>query len=632
MGTRIASGLLTLVSLFAIAGCGGDGGGAGSSYFTVLEFEPDGTTGTVARDQPLRFRFSAPVDPRSVSVHGLHLRIGEDVVPGRIEIERDEIQWFPVVLAGDRNDYVPDNLPPINALGFRARSKITVVMIGNSVSSIRSTRGKPLSETFQTSFTTGTHFLPENPPVAPSLRAETPIEFDPPPLVPGDPWSEDPEDWPVLDPADAGFTVYFSEPIHPATLDPLETITVRNISEIESPPVDFAEPALLEIRQAPEADRVEVRSMVSLGDDPTSASPYHFEVHLSDAITDLSRNHLPESIKFHFRTCDAPGEPNFTIFTEQFDTQENADTANTSAIWGGGTLLGAVVEMRETQWNPPEHNFNLPHPLVEEGNPTTPFGCRFQMKFEEYQVQSLPGESIIGMSWSPRSSYVFASTYRNVMLRLGHFSGRSFDSLGPEFDGNYLPAPANPVTVFQGNYALENDVDREWVEWPEFIRDFDYDGRHPLLIEFDMPEGGDTYQLFRCRYTPMTGILTRAFANGGEGSAPWTLMDFTRYCQRFVLVSKRSSAQSVPIGTVRSNPDFEAFNLHVDPERPTTAVRVSWAGWQGPLLTEFSEDVDSADGFPEFLFRIELVADPTTGVPPAVLHLRIAYTEGGNEG
>jgi hypothetical protein len=284
--------------------------------------------------------------------------------------------------------------------------------------------------------------------------------------------------------------------------------------------------------------------------------------------------------------------------------------------------------VRTSEFAPPPTNFNLPQPLVEADNPFTPLGCRFQIKFERYSVGAVPGESLLGMSWSPRSDYVFASTYRDVTIKVGHFDVRGYgnNSLNPEFDKNFLQTPGNPLLAYRGDYRLESAVDTPWVPWPDFATDFDYDTHQDLVFEFDMPEGGDTYQLFRNRYIPWF-VARRHFANGGATRSR-LFVDDTRYWQRFLLVSKRSFGQSMPIQAVYDFPDYTACVLHVDPERPTARASVAWAGSTGLVPKTFYDGIDDADGLSYLSFRVELVADPVTGVPPRVLSLRYAYVRG----
>jgi hypothetical protein len=605
-------------------GCESGGGGSGGSAFVVVGFEPDGTTDSVLRNQHLEFIFSDPIDPGSVSESALHLRSGEDLIPGRIEIEGRTIRWFPVVLAGDRNDYVPDNHPPTNGIGLAGGTRYTLVMIGGSPYSIRNTSGEPLAESFQASFRTSFEFLPEEPPVPP--RAAGLPAFDPPPLVEGDPSSPAPEDWPILDPSSVGITVGFTEAMHPDTIDPFDGLVVTNVTPGNPPPPGAGEVFLFTPSLAPAGNAVTLRSIVTLGDNPASSLPSWFEIRLTEHLTDLAGHPLDGETIFHFRTADKPGERNYAIFTETFDTDENEDADATSAVWDKGVLEGRGVNARFHDFVPQDTNFNLPHPLVEAGNPVTPIGCRFQMKFGSGDVSAQPGEQIVGMSWSPKSGFVFASTYRDVTIKLGHLNGIDGDPLNREYERNYLPAEGNPKVVYRGDYFIDNSVDNLWVPWPEFDTDFEYDYTRPLVFEYNMPEGGDTFQLFRHRVTG-GAPRNRHFSNGDQ---PYSITgsENTKYHHRFYLVSKKSIGQSVPLYTGNA-PDYGGFLVLADPNRPGTRIETTWGGSTGGTPSRFTDSIHDADGFSHLAFRIEMTADPLTGVVPRVFSVSFAYAVQG---
>jgi len=612
-------GVLCSLALVAV-GCGSSGGG-GSSQLAVVSFPPAGTDGAVFRDEPIEFTFSAPIDAESVSISALQVTQGGEVVQGRIEIQRNRIRWYPVVLPGDRNDYFPPNNPPINGLGFEGNARYTVKMIGNSPFSIRSRQGRPLARDFQASFITSTEFLPEDPPVRPRLLGGP--HFDPAPIVDGDPFSPDPADWPVFDPTEVRIRLVMSERIAPASLHPFESIFVRNVTDVPEPaPAGVGEIALMDVALSPAADEIVLENIVSLGDWPNTDLPYEFEVTLGEGLTDLAGNAFDGPVVFHFLTADKPEEPNYRVVTETFDTVDNLDENETSAEWGGGRLEGADVNSRLIEFVPtPQSRFNLPHPLVEAGNMTTPNGCRFQMKWDTTHINAIPGESITSMSWQPRSNFAFFSSYRDVTMKLGHFPGGNGAHLGIQFDVNIIP-PA--TTVFQGDYQVPFGLDVDWVEWPTFRTDFEYDGEHPLVMEWDMPEGGDTFQLFENKSNG-NFQTHRIYANGGE-SRRRTPPENTQYNTRFVMVSKKSIGQSIPIDTEIGGADFDGFLVFTDTERPGTRVRTLWGGSLNGLPPQsFAEQIDIADFATHIVFRIELTANPFTAILPRVFSVSYAF-------
>jgi len=646
-GTCPARACVALLAIALLGGCSGSSGGGGASSLTVVDFVGEGTDGFVFRDQPLVFRFSAPIDTESVSINALQVRKNGELVPGRIEIQGKEILWSPVVLPGDRNDYFPNNNPPINGLGFEGTTRYTVRMIANSPFAIHSRQGRPLSQPFQASFTTSNEFLPEEVPEPPVLDVATSPVFSPAPLVDGNPFSPNPADWPIVDPRRVSIRLDFSERVHPASLDPFTTITVVNISDVDVP--GAGEPALVRLVQSPTADSVTAEALVSLGDDPDSSEPFEYEVRIS-GVADLALNPVEDDIVFHFHTADRPGEPNFGVVTETFANADMRDDANTSSgvQWGMGLLEGADVNARSIEFIPmlprgpgvpPPNTFNLPHPLVEVGNPTTPNGSSFMMRFFATDLQMNDGESIVGLSWAPKSMFVFFSLYEDVTLMLGQklkaapLPGNELDF---EYSRNYDQSlPNNPSVMFQGNYQTPAATDTRWFPWPEFQTDFEFSSQgntHDLLFFWDMPEGGTTFQLFN-NDSSRSFPKNRIFSNGGDSRAR-NGRENTQYEMRFEVVSKRSFATSLGYGhfATQGIPDYEAFLVLEDTARAGgTDVDVLWApvtveGGQA-FLGDFSPNIDVADGNAAIAFRLAMTADPFTGIVPRIFSVSFAVAD-----
>ncbi len=646
---KIASPLfmvsLALLAAVGLVGCS-SGGGSGSSTLTVAEFVGADTTEFFFRDQPLVFQFTSAIDPNSVSVSGLTVRREGIVVQGRIEVDGRRITWYPVVREGERNDYTPNNNPPLNGLGFEGTTEYTVSMLGNSAFSIQSKQGRPLTSSFNATFTTSNLFTPEDSPEAPRLLlTDTSPGFSPAPLVDGDPFSSNPDDWPVVDPSTLSIQLDFSERLLPSSLDPFDTVTITNISNTSIPIPGIGSPALVDLQQGAEADTIDIECLTSLGDDPTSLDPFIFQVRLTSGVTDLSGNPLSDVV-FHFKTADKPGEQNFLVITENFETTDFENTMESNARWGTGLLEGAEVAFRQQSYLPmlprggipgipPPNTFNLPHPLIEAGNPATPFGTSFMMRFNPNEVGSLEGESIVGMSWAPKSRFSFFSTYPDVVMALGHKGATPGDELFFQYGRNYdLNIPNNPSIIFQGNYSTPVDLDARWVPWPEFQQDFEYNSINDLLLFWDMPEGGDTFQLFKNDST-RSFPRNRIFSNGGDTQGR-NGRENTQYETLFDLVRKSSVGVSLAYGASFNGisfrePNYEAFLVRQDPTRAGTNVAVEWAGGQAegsaPPSQNFSSNINSADGLPACAFKVLMAANPFTSVVPSVFSVSFAVAD-----
>jgi hypothetical protein len=318
---------------------------------------------------------------------------------------------------------------------------------------------------------------------------------------------------------------------------------------------------------------------------------------------------------------------------EDFSTTVRRDGDATTALWeGNGVLVGEVSPPRMTETGFPDSNYNLPHPLIERDNPSTPLGCRFQMKFQTNDIGAVPGESIVGMSWAPRSNFVFASTYNDMTIKLDNFPYPDWGTISSYYALNY--DEDGPTTVYEGDYVLGNDSNAPWVPWPEFTQEFEYESSQPLIFEVEIPEGGDTYQLFRNNYTgnrPRARIYSNA---GEERSSIWA--ERTIYRSQFVLVRDRTIGQSVFLDTGLADPDY--FEAHIQLGMLPTGTRVE-ATYEGAndldgdevpdpeTYTGFVDGIDDLDGYRFIRFRLRLKGLTYTGEVPTVRYIAIPYAE-----
>lgn len=318
---------------------------------------------------------------------------------------------------------------------------------------------------------------------------------------------------------------------------------------------------------------------------------------------------------------------------ERFNDTDNRDAAQTSALWGNGELRGIPKSGPRTRIHrPSQSQFLLSHPLVEVGNPLTT-GARMQMIFQNFKVGAMPGESILGMEWSPKSNFTFASTYTNVKMILDHAKDTPPDGINKTFDLNYDDRDATePQVVYQGDYTLQNGTGVEWVPWPTFDAPFEYDSGRPLLFEWDMPAGGDTYQLFKNEsyfYIP----FSRVFGDGGSERAVST-GENTTYWTRFTFFQDRAIGRSTWFRISEDPaPDYHTpYVIAVTP--PGTSVHFEYEGGRDIVgngeadpvsFSGFKADIDEIDGYEFIRFRVTL--RPTDeGAVPFVKSVSIPYS------
>jgi len=314
---------------------------------------------------------------------------------------------------------------------------------------------------------------------------------------------------------------------------------------------------------------------------------------------------------------------------ENFTTTERKDAEATTAIWiGDGRAVGVVSPPRISEFVPlPQSPFLLAHPLIEVDNPYTPFGCRFQMRFESAAVGAVRGESIVGMNWAPRSNYLFPSSYPDMEVRLGYFAGTDAQGLDPFFDLNFDPDhPEQPLLVFQGNYEVPSSLDAPWHPWPEFSIFFPCDDDpRPIVFDVQIPEGGDTYQLLRNKSTA-SFPRNRLLANYGEDHAiNWS--ENTQYNTQFVLQAVRSFAQSRFVDFGSEAIDYFTPRVESGPLPAGTSVKIELEGARDldqdglpdpETATGWRENADEVDGYRYVRFRVTLQGNPVSGGVPEV--------------
>jgi len=638
--SRAVSLALAAVVATLAASCGGGGGGGGSSALVFEEFRLDGAS-HFPRNGSLEVRFNSPIDPESVSETGFAvLRPNGDVFRGRIEIRRDTIEFFPTVLEGDRNDYEPPNNPGINGLGFDPNTDYRIRILGGSPLGIRNKRGSILEESVNLEFTTGFNFLEEEDPVFPTVDEVFAARFEPPPVIDGDPLDPDPARQPLVEARTQRVTVRFSETMDPRTFDPLTSFTVTNITETPEPFPGLGVPIPGEVEWSPDARSFSFEFQFSLGDNPFGPDPWEFALDVAGGLTDLAGFPLsatPEglpleggSFRYFFTSEDDPDEPVFQAFVEDFRTTENfdPDTGPPTAKWlGNGLLEGGELRARSKEFTDQRNRFRLNDPLVGGmvGDPGDN-GSRFQMLFTpENTGTPNQGEVLIGMAWWPASNFLFASTYQDVEIRLGHKPGGTI-GLDRAYDENY---DGSPVIVYEGDYEVPNSLDTMWFDWPDFTSFFEYDGERGLVFEVSVPPGADTFQLFRnisTRSVPRRRNIAPfgsfQATNPGENTTYATRFDFSRI---------RTIAYSRWQNTGFEFPDYLDPVLDEAPDRPGASIVVEWQGavddgQGGPgETTDWFEDIQAIDRFQFFRYRVNLIADPVGGTIPALRSLSVVY-------
>jgi len=238
-----------------------------------------------------------------------------------------------------------------------------------------------------------------------------------------------------------------------------------------------------------------------------------------------------------------------------------------------------------------------------------------------------PGESIVGLSWGPRSNFVFASTYSGISLLLGHFRAEA-SGLRFRFDNNF---DRPPTRVFSGDYATTSSLSADWFPWPQFTTDFEHDGSSGVVLEVNVPQGASTFQLFRSR---STAPLPRRRLYGNPGEAIGTTGELTAYHMRFSVARLRAIAQSRFFDTGFDDPDYLPLAIRAAAAPAGTEIVAEVEGAEDAnrdgvpdpgTLTGFRSDPDEIDGSRLVRFRLRLKANAATGDVPRVTSASIPF-------
>jgi hypothetical protein len=635
-----------LAVLPLVTSCSGGGGGSGSGTLFIESVDVAGRT-DVERNRPITVTFNSPIDPETLSVAGFQIRAGTAIYQGRVVVDGNIVRFYPTILAGDPNDYTPDNNPPINGIGFPAATKFQLVILGNSPLSTRNKRGRSLTQSFSSTFSTGSGFLPESPPVAPRIAA-LPTFNQVPRNIASSPDTRDPNRAPEFDPSNVRVTLQFTEVMDPGLFNPFLTFSIANVTEGFP---GAGSPTLGNIVPTSDGTAFVFTPLFTLGDNPGTADPFLFRIRVNGiletnptderALSDLSGNTLEHNsaveggtgpvfspIDFYFKTIDKEGEPNFGSFTDDFISNANRGGSfddPTTCIWpSGGYLEGSPATRNTVTIDPTDTGFLLPQPLTIEGN---------RMQFLYFRDPDLMGiglESLIGWEWGPRSNFVFAADYPSVTMAIGHSNRTIFnDGLAFRFQDNFGGFPNNPTIVFSGDYEVQNSLTSPYFAWPEFQTDFEFNGTNNLCLELNVPPGAMTFQLFR---NNSTAALPRRRVYGAAGAETGPNGENTIYHARFSFIRKKSFGISKLIDTLTADPDYTEPLVIADANRVGASYALSFkaedqgAGGSadGNRVGPFS-DINRIDGRRFFIFRFELNADPFTGVIPRVDSLSLGW-------
>ena len=521
---------LVLGGLLVAAGC--SGGNETPASFDPIEIalvrvEPGDGVSDVPRNTVVRMIFNTTVLPESVTDQSIIIRTGGTFQTrpiGTFLISGNIVEFNPTVTATGG----------ANSLGFPAGAQIIVEVPLKepadgvpAILFVQNVEGNPItiaSGDNLLTFTTGSRW---NDPV-PGPPGVIGIDLTPGPLTPGGPV-----------PADAAVTVIFDEPIDPSSVVLSENIFLTNntstavIFQQDIPSVTFFDGSLTRYTFQPVFGFGQGPFSILMNfidpDDPTSFNPVNLP-------TDLAGNQVQNFTFFAtFATQFDPDVETTALLRENFQTLAQRDPLGTDAQWGDDAevpfvLIGAPITQRTVNVDiralmlfsgassainnaptappsPPNEEDYCPtaNPLVGPdlnvviGNPPTSSGRRQQNLYRQGELGA--SGTVIRAAWGPDSDAVFAATYPDVIMYMGHKQAAT--SLAPgsffaQFDVNGFVTVVNTTDYVVPQAADINGgmLNDGYLDWPAMESFFDYDGVNDLLLDIRAKEG-NTFQTFR---------------------------------------------------------------------------------------------------------------------------------------
>ncbi|MHC4959487.1 MAG: Ig-like domain-containing domain [Planctomycetota bacterium] len=700
-GRRIFWNLLIVCVAGFMPACSTDDGGNQTpashdpKELALVRVAPLDGASSVPRNSSIRLFFSTTVLPSSVHDQSLKVRTGgtfQTRPEGSFLVSGNIVEFDPTV---DRNG-------ARNSLGFDAGQQILIeVPLFDAevpspvVNYLQNVEGNPIetaSGNNKIAFSTGSTWDDPDPGPPGALQ----LEFTPGP---------DPINGLVT--AQAAVTVVFDEPVNPETVILSKNIFLTNDTSTapsfqdDIPSITFFDGSLTRYTFLP---------VFGFG-----TGPFQIKVNFIDPDDQESftPSRLPEDLGGNpiqnftfasvFGTAFDPSQINTALVREDFTTNAQRDPANTDAIWGDDpdfpfALVSLPITTRNQQVdiqsittlgggttaidnNPPPPFTNQPFPdeedycptvnpligsdfLVANTQPPTSDGRRQLNLFRTAEMQG--NGTIIRVAWGPDSDATFAATYPGTILRLGHKRAGTSFATGSFFGQFDVDSYVTVVGATNYNVPQAADInggarnDDGYLDWPQLVTFFDYDGINELVLDVEAMEG-NTWQQFRtfmnvtaignCNCVtlflgacqPNASLGDRQFDSTYGNDAPNPpnsfLLGVTNpspfvHVHEFELAKLRSDGQSFWYDTgdfangVFLEPDYLAPILAPPVQPGGASIEMTWAGSMDGILEDvaFNSNINVVDGHQFIRWHAVLRANLFTGARARLELLEVPYT------
>jgi len=646
----------------------------------LVRVEPADGEAAVARNRLVRITFNVTPLPSSIDDQSIKIRTGgtfQTRPEGSFLVNGNIVEFDPTVTPqGDSN-----------SLGFPAGAQIVVdvpLQIPGSqepkAAFVQNIEGNPItvaSGDNKIAFTTGSGW--EDPVAGPP--GVIGVEFVPSPNALGQVGSR------------AAVVVKFTEAIDPSSIVLGKNIFLTNNTSTsptyrqDIPSITFYDGSLTRYTFQPVFGFGQGPFNIQVNfidpDNPSSFTPNNLP-------TDLSGNRVQNfTFVTTFDTVFDPSAVNTGLIREDFTTFVNRDAANTDARWGddaafpfnlvsqpvtnrivnyniqailnvlgGSTVLGVFppgAPNPESRYCPTIGSLPGTGVPIPVGSPPSSAGRR-QLNLYRAAVFGGTG-TIVRAAWGPDSDAIFAATYPQCIVRLGHkqkgtslSNGSFFDQF--DVDGFVLVADATNYKVGQASDVNGPPINNGYYNWPTFETFFDYNGVDELLFDNESSEG-NTWQQFRtfmafdnpfgpctclnfagCNPNNSIGQTQMDSTFGGDQAdpapIPGTVFNPIAFLniQQFELAKLRSQGQSRFRNSNSPNPDY--LNPIISPlvQSGGAIVELSYSGSTDGIVEDvpFTPNINAIDGHRFIRWRANLRSNIFTKARARIALLELPFT------
>ncbi|MCI0637230.1 MAG: Ig-like domain-containing protein, partial [Actinobacteria bacterium] len=663
-----------LLVFLTTASCGGSGGGAiDGADLALVSHQPNHGESAVPRNSPIRLFFNATVDASSVDDQSILVRVGgtfQTRPVGQFLVTGDVVEFDPTVSAAGVG----------NALGFAAGEQVFVKVPLKGLDNepeekfVRGVDGDMVTvasggDNF--TFVTGTAWI------------------DP---VPGAPEIVGLDFSPVQDglgrvTSSATVTLVFNEPVDPTTFALGKNIFLTNntlaagesIYQKDVPSLVFFDGSLTRYTLQPVFGFGQGPYTIRVGFFDPDAPVFFIDNPPRDLVGTPVGNTL---FSQDFGTLEDPNAQPFGVVTEDFLSTAHRDAAFTDARWGDDPqfpreLVGQQIVKRNQQVNiaaitglsggitaidnaplglGEEDYCPAQNPLVGSDslfalpNPPASAGRRQLNLYRQAELGARG--TVVRVAWGPDSDATFASSYPDVILRLGHKEpGKSLASgvtLSGQFDVDGFVTVVNKKSysvpqAFDVNGNLTNDG---YLNWPSLDLFFDYDGESDLILDVEA-KMGSTFQTFRtfiatdgigiCTCFNTVGCVTNTSIGlrqmdgiyGGDAADPAPPLNPLAVVSvmEFEIVTLRSDARSVYYDTAATNPDYISAVIGPLVQAGGAAVSFRWSASFDGIVEDvpFTPNINACDGHRHIRWSAVMHSNLFTHARPRVQLIQIPY-------